>query len=202
MIISSKDESSAVNDHHGKEFDALSRWTTCRLSNKPLRLPIVSDYKGNLLNKEAVLEWLLTPEKEDYSGQQIEMFKHIKSLKDIVDLGNVVDGKSSVLKCEVGDEVFGKSTTQFEYIASCGHVLPHKLLEQTSVDKRCPVCDGPYSEIDIVTINPCFEEEHNKLEQRARRLRSQGVAHNCKKISVGRKRKASSVDSSKKRLKK
>lgn len=40
--------------------EALARWTRCRLTNEPLAEPCVADDLGNMYNKEAVLNALLT----------------------------------------------------------------------------------------------------------------------------------------------
>lgn len=61
------------------EEERLARWTTCHLSGEPLNRPIVADELGNLFNKEAVLQALLS--KSLPLG-----LKHIQGLKHVVEL--------------------------------------------------------------------------------------------------------------------
>ncbi|SCV01989.1 LAME_0G19856g1_1 [Lachancea meyersii CBS 8951] len=170
------------------DFDSVSKWSVCRLSSSRLQLPVVSDYRGNLLNKESVLEWLLTPHKEDYTEDQVRLFGHIKSLKDVVELSNIVEVDSSdsgvLLRCDLGDEIWGRSSGKLAYLAECGHVLPRRMLQQGD----CPVCSAKYTRPDIITLNPSTTELV-ELEDRMNKLERSGLTHSGMPVKI-KKRKS------------
>lgn len=165
----------------------VSRWSACRLSGRPLELPVVSDYLGGLLSKEAVLEWLLTPDNEDYTEDQVRLFGHIKSLKDVVELQNLTENKGAGLSCEVGDEVLGKSSGKFAYLVGCGHVVPRRMLEHTQEVGKCPVCDKGFSSLDVITLN-AEGADSEALRARMDQLRQKDLTHSGKPIK-GKKRR-------------
>ncbi|CUS23814.1 LAQU0S12e00628g1_1 [Lachancea quebecensis] len=181
-----------TRDEEAKNFDAVSRWTVCRLTGHHLRPPVLSDYLGNLFNKESVLEWLLTPHKEDYSEEQIKLFGHIRSLKDVVELGNLVNSKDLRLKCDVGDEILGKSSSKLMYPAGCGHVLPRRMLENSTDQPKCPVCDKAISKGDNITLN-AKGADREALEKRMNNLKRLNLTHSGKR-SKTKKRGASVED--------
>lgn len=174
-----------------------SKWKYCKLSNKRLQLPIVSDYKGNLFNKEAILEWLLTPGREDYSNDQIKNFSHIKKLDDVIELRNLKEIEStdeghnsgSTIVCEYGEGVFGKSVTQFIYLATCDDVLPVKALDLVN-KKICPKCGIPYQTLDVIMIYPPGLNDVKRLEDRHEMLRKANKHHNGRKKKLKRKRES------------
>ena len=57
----------------------LATWTRCELSGDPLSLPCVADLLGNVFNKEAVVQALVSKSLPPSLG-------HIKGLKDVFDL--------------------------------------------------------------------------------------------------------------------
>jgi hypothetical protein len=63
-----------VNDKDTAQ--GVVRFTTCAISQEPLKQPVVACRMGNLYNKEAILEYLL-------SKAPIPRFAHIKTLKDV-----------------------------------------------------------------------------------------------------------------------
>lgn len=173
-----------TKDDDFQKFHSISEWGFCRLTNKQLRLPIVSDYKGHLFNKEAILEWLITPGKEDYSSDQIQKFSHIRKLDDVVGLNNIkekscserLEDGGSVLECEYGEGILGKAA-KYVYIVTCGDVLPSSALHMFSNDK-CPKCGTPFHTPDVITINPSTEEEIKLLEERKKDLDQRNQHHN------------------------
>lgn len=173
-----------TKDDDFQKFHSISEWGFCRLTNKQLELPIVSDYKGHLFNKEAILEWLITPGKEDYTADQIQKFSHIRKLADVVELKNIKEKSSSerlgdggsVLQCEYGEGLLGKAA-KFVYIVSCGDVLPSTALQMFSNDK-CPKCGTPFHTLDVITINPSTEQEIKSLEERIGELDQRNQHHN------------------------
>ncbi|QLQ81783.1 hypothetical protein HG537_0G00370 [Torulaspora globosa] len=150
-------------------------WKYCRLSNKKLQLPIMSDYKGHLFNKEAILEWLLTPGREDYTDAQIAEFSHIKRLDDVVELHGVEE-RADTLKCQYGDIALGETNAKLVYVVPCGDVLPRQALS----GGRCPQCGASYRESDIITINPTSAKTTKSLQDRMATLHQEMRHHNGK----------------------
>ncbi|SCU90970.1 LAFA_0F01134g1_1 [Lachancea sp. 'fantastica'] len=196
LLTATKRRSSGSQNSESRTFDSVSRWSICRLSNAPLQPPVVSDYRGNLFNKESILEWLLTPHKEDYSDDQVRLFGHIKTLKDVIELHNIVEvevgDKGSVLKCDVGDEIWGKSSGKFSYLAPCGDVVPRRTLG----GDQCAACSVQYKNTDVIALNPSAEEL-SVLEKRMAKLKSKGLTHSGKPVKT-KKRKANPQDDTEK----
>lgn len=55
---------------------AKIKWMTCALTGEPLKPPICADLLGNLFNKQAILEYLL-------SSTKLPGFEHIRKLKHV-----------------------------------------------------------------------------------------------------------------------
>lgn len=143
----------------------LAKSTRCTMSAEALKPPCVIDFLGNLYNKEAVVQALLTksvPKK----------FRHIiKGLKDVIPIhlatipGVSADDDSVETKfhCPItGLEFNGKF--RFLVLRGCGHVLSARALKEVQT-KSCLVCYTPFSEADKVVINGT-EEEVLALRQR------------------------------------
>lgn len=93
----------------------LIKWSTCALSEQPLKSPIVADRFGNVFNKEAVLRFLLNrkgifeneEERHAFSNlkrTQGSRLDHIRKKKDVFEL-NIGDWDSNEepLKCPVSN---------------------------------------------------------------------------------------------------
>lgn len=145
----------------------------------------MGDSKGHLLNKESVLEWLLTPKREDFNEQQIEQFAHIKKLNDVVDLHGLQELDDGLL-CEFSGEVLGNTSVRFAYMSTCGDVIPKTSLTLLA-EMQCPKCNIPFQKQDIITVNPSTQELE-ALERRIKRLDELGVYHNGKPKSIKRKK--------------
>lgn len=145
----------------------------------------MSDSKGYLLNKESVLEWLLTPKREDFNEQQIEQFAHIKKLNDVVDLHGLQELNDGLL-CEFSGEILGNTSDRFAYLNTCGDVVPKASLTLLT-EMQCPKCNIPFQKQDIITLNPSTQELE-ALERRIKRLDELGVYHNGKLKSMKRKK--------------
>lgn len=180
----------SAKDDDRNEFLRTSQWECCRLSNKKLELPIVSDYKGHLFNKEAILEWLLTPDREDYSQNQIEKFSHIRKLDDVVELRNLSQVSDShegfSLRCDYNDTKLGQSASRLVYLVPCGDVLPVTSLSISS-SRRCPKCDQQYQELDVITINPSAKDAL-ALEKRMQKIKDTRHHNNSTRKRLKRKR--------------
>lgn len=149
-------------DKKPEKFDPyeakLAKSTRCTISAESLKPPCVMDYLGNLYNKEAVVQALLTksvPKK----------LRHvIKGLKDVIDIhlssipGISPNDESVETKFEcpiTGLEFNGKF--RFVALRGCGHVLSEKALKEVKT-VACLVCYVPYGEADKMVINGTEEE--------------------------------------------
>ncbi|XP_071710846.1 uncharacterized protein [Rutidosis leptorrhynchoides] len=132
----------------------LSKWLNCALSNEPLKHPIVIDHLGNLFNKQALVEALLTKRLP-------KAFSHVKGLKDMIAVElESVPGKASnsdvKFQCPItGLEFNGKY--KFYALKSCGHVLSVKALKEVK-SSSCHVCRKEFVESDKIVINGNEEE--------------------------------------------
>ncbi|XP_058114104.1 uncharacterized protein LOC131256985 [Magnolia sinica] len=136
----------------------LSRWMACALSSEPLRRPAVVDRLGNLFNKEALVEALL-------SKKLPRGFGHIRGLKDMIPIElSLISGQESDerisfdtrFQCPItGLEFNGKY--RFYALRGCGHVLSAKALKEVKTS-ACLVCHREFSELDMIVINPSGEE--------------------------------------------
>lgn len=160
----------------------LSRFMNCALSNEPLKHPIVVDYLGNLFNKQALVEALLTKKLP-------KAFSHIKGLKDMiaVELASIPgsdspNGGEVKFQCPItGMEFNGKY--KFHALKSCGHVLSAKALKEVK-SSSCLVCHKDFVESDKIVINGNEEEVialREKMEMEKAKLREKKV----KKVKNG-----------------
>lgn len=161
MQLKISDVGHSAKDDDRQAFLKASQWKYCRLSNKRLELPVVSDYKGHLFTKEAILEWLLTPDREDYNEDQVTRFSHIQKLNDVVELRNLSQVGSNEgdypLKCDYDETILGRSASRMVYLVPCGDVLPSTALK-VSATMRCPKCDHQFTNTNVITINPSLKD--------------------------------------------
>lgn len=111
-------------------------WTTCPLSNQPLRAPIVSDSAGQLYSKDAVLEHLLEAGTRIIEGDELvigEGFKRrVQGIRDLVEVKFQVEDvtgsnqpiPSSSLKwvCPITKKRLGPGVKAV-YLVPCGHAF-------------------------------------------------------------------------------
>lgn len=143
----------------------LSKWLNCALSNEPLAEPCVIDLLGNLFNKEALVNALL-------SKKLPKQFSYIKGLKDMVNIkltpvagsdGSAQDTINAQFQCPVsGLEFNGKY--KFFVLRGCGHVMSAKALKEVK-SSSCLVCHADVTDSDKIVINGT-EEEVSLLRER------------------------------------
>ena len=201
---------SASNDYKAKDdnlndFQLISKWKFCKISNSPLKLPIVSDYMGNLYNKESVLEWILCKNKEDeYDPKLRKQIAHIRRIHDVVELNNLCEiknvdnSKMVMIKCKFGDDIFGdKMKVPLVYCVKCGDVFPEKAVKMKSsqgITLSCPVCNRTLDSIDdIIPINPLSQTDIARLEKRYNNLCKANMYHDGTKKKNVKKRIKESV---------
>lgn len=185
-------------------------WQRCALSQKKLVKPIVSDYKGNLFNKEEVLKYLIEKKMHKLSN---EKFHHINSLSDFVEL-KILKGDS--FQCPISGEKISQDESarnpDFAYIVPCGCVLGRKVVcEIVSLVKKkentiddvnlpCPNCSDVFNSLNVVDINSKSDEARNRAEERMEKLNEEKKTHSLKKVKV-KKHKLHGDKSLRKRVK-
>lgn len=149
-------------DRMGKLESRKMQMQTCRLSQEKLRTPIVADRLGNLMNKEALMEGLL-------SKSLGNAFDHIRSLKDVreVKIMFVDDRPICPLTKRELDDGGCRSVAMW----SCGCVVEQKSM-QTSKQTvtKCPQCAAEVG--DTIPLAPSAEELEDlraKLPQRKKK---------------------------------
>lgn len=165
----------------------LSKWLNCALSNEPLAEPCVIDFLGNLFNKEALVNAML-------SKRLPKQFSHIKGLKDLVNIkltpvagsdGSTQDTTSAQFQCPVsGLEFNGKY--KFFVLKGCGHVMSAKALKEVK-SSSCLVCHADVTESDKIVVNGTEEEVsllRERMEEGKAKLREKKGASKKSKIGV------------------
>ncbi|KAL6973860.1 hypothetical protein U1Q18_028044 [Sarracenia purpurea var. burkii] len=163
----------------------LSKWLNCALSNEPLKHPVVVDLVGNLFNKEALVEALL-------SKKLPKAFSHIKGLKDMIAIQlSLIPGLESVgdvapsgtrFQCPItGLEFNGKY--KFFALKSCGHVLSAKALKEVK-SSACLVCHKEFLEGEKIVINGS-EEEVAALREKMEEEKAKTRDRKTKKVKNG-----------------
>ena len=171
------------------------RWSTCSVSNAPLRRPVVSDSTGVLYNKDAILQYLLpaeatTIDKDEYSKI---LQGRIKSLKDVVEVlfETDADQKDPGVRwiCPVTSKELGPAVKAV-YLVPCGHAFSQEAIKEMK-SEQCLQCNQSYEAGNIIPILPIGKEESVFLDNRMERLAAAGLTHSLKKApGSGKKRKA------------
>ncbi|KAK8774149.1 hypothetical protein V5799_011319 [Amblyomma americanum] len=187
-----------------KDAEAVAKWKHCAITQEELRQPIVSCELGRLYNKEAVIECLLNKDSS------CEAAKHIRSLKDIVELkptenpgykkrdadkgDEYVDLRASRFICPVvGLEMNGKY--RFCYLRQCGCVLSERALKEVK-SEVCHKCAKPFEDDDIVVLNGSDDDlavlsarmelrrAKAKSEKKSKKRASDSVGDEKKKVKI------------------
>uniref|UniRef100_A0A915PZS6 Replication termination factor 2 n=1 Tax=Setaria digitata TaxID=48799 RepID=A0A915PZS6_9BILA len=155
-------------------------WRLCRLSQEPLKRPIVACRLGNLYNKEEVLNAILSKK----IGES-EVAKHIKGLKDIKELrladnkefkdsgadkGDIYKDHNVAPFCCPVTGISMNGNHPFTVNWRCGCVISEKAIEKVKSDV-CHGCGGPLNKDDLIFLNPPEDilEIYKKME--AERIR-------------------------------
>ncbi|KAJ9609732.1 Replication termination factor 2 [Cladophialophora chaetospira] len=171
------------------------RWSTCPVSHKPLVKPVVSDYSGDLYNKDAIIQFLLPAEASSVDKEEYEKFiqGRIKSLKDVVEVlfETEHDEKTKTDKwvCPITSKELGPNVKAV-YLVPCGHVFSQEAIKEMKSDGKCVQCATPYEDRDVVPIFPSTEKDKATVMERIDSLRNLGLTHSLKKASGSKKRKA------------
>jgi len=142
-----------------------AKWMHCALTDDELSAPIVADRVGHLFNKDSVIKALL-------EKRMPAQFAHIQAIKDVFELHfhpNASEEKEKVASngafhdfvspwdCPItGRPVNGINL--FSALTTCGHVFSDRGLKETeSASAVCAVCAEPFSNSDLLSLNPAPE---------------------------------------------
>ena len=128
-------------------------WSTCPLSQQPLKPPIVSDCAGGLYNKDAVLEYLLPAEGVDGGDEEGARERtrereekekvlqgRVGGLRDVVEVKFHTGGGGGEGKwvCPVTDKELGPGTgVRSVYVVPCGHVFAEVAVREVKGGEGC-----------------------------------------------------------------
>ncbi|KAK9382313.1 Rtf2 RING-finger-domain-containing protein [Kockiozyma suomiensis] len=185
LVNLSSREATSSQVFEKNQLTAEFLWKTCRLSLKPLDLPIVSDYLGRLYNKDAILEWLISPES---FGDGEALVSHIKTLKDVVELKISKDEAGSKWICPITGKEMKAGGSKFVYHAECGHVFAESALKEIEEDS-CLECGETTTKDNLIIINPLLETDIELLQKRIEKLQAEGLTHSLKSASSKKKRR-------------
>ncbi|KAI4249212.1 MAG: hypothetical protein L6R40_000670 [Gallowayella cf. fulva] len=171
-------------------------WSHCSLSQKPLTPPIVSDSTGNLYNKDAVLEDLLSADKHGQESNE-RRAGTIRTLRDVVEVRfKIEDGEESGertssevrMMCPVTGKRLGPGVKAV-YLVPCGHAFAETAVREMP-GEQCLECNEAYSPLNMIPILPITAADKDRLRDRLSRLQSEGLTHSLKKATgSGKKRK-------------
>jgi len=151
-----------------------TKWFSCNLTKETLRKHIVADQLGNLYNKEDVLRGLVEKSLP-------KQFKHIKSVKNLTDVqfqpnknfdlksqhqaGCEGDNFQSPFECPITQRPVN-GVNPFSVLKTCGHAFSEKaLIETETANPICYVCQHPYTQADILPLNPDKETQKKMKEE-------------------------------------
>ena len=170
------------------------RWSQCPVSHKALVKPIVSDYSGDLYNKDAIIQFLLPSEVSPVDKGEYEHFiqGRIKSLKDVVEVHFQVEAddntKTEKWICPITTKELG-SAVKAVYLVPCGHVFSKEAIKVMHAE-QCSECGQAYQSRDVVPVLPSDDADKDAVLKRIEDLRAQGMTHSLKKAPGSKKRKA------------
>lgn len=159
-------------------------WRQCALSGESLAEPVVADWRGRLMNKQAVLEFLLG--RQGFAPP-LWALHELKSIRDVIGVQWKLndDGRWE-------DPVTGKdlATQRAVLLPECGHVVAESVLAHS--DGACPVCEASFDE--PVGLGP--SNDIVVAERRRQRLLDRGLTHSLRpaKVSVAKRRRSTSSD--------
>uniref|UniRef100_A0A2K6WAT4 Replication termination factor 2 n=1 Tax=Onchocerca volvulus TaxID=6282 RepID=A0A2K6WAT4_ONCVO len=187
-----------------KNVANATRWRLCRLSQEPLKRPIVACRLGNLYNKEEVLNAILSKKIGE-----CEVAKHIKGLKDIKELkltnnkeyresgadkGDIYKDHNIAPFCCPVTGISMNGNYPFTFNWRCGCVISEKAIEEVKPDV-CHGCGGPFNKDDLILLNPPEDvlEVYKKLEEERKRKLNKALKSTEKKDMICKMEKIEST---------
>ncbi|KAG5362305.1 hypothetical protein CJU90_5007 [Yarrowia sp. C11] len=147
-----------------------------------------------MYNKDAVLEWLLDKNESSVAAQVIP---HVQSLKDVVEL-HFGTSKNGDWICPLSQREVKALTYRFVYVAESGWVYSESAIKEF---KECPQTSVPFSDKNLVLINPIRKEDKDAAKERMDKLTEQGLSHSLKKMKKEKKEKKEKKDKKDKKKK-
>ena len=184
MGTSGKAWSNMTKDRASEGTVRLDRATVCGATAKPLKAPISICELGYLLNKEDVIELMLSKALPPHLA-------HIKSLKGLTDAtlhpNPAYKEEAGHMQGQDDEPPYFCPVTNlplngrypFVLIKPTGHVVSQRALKQVG-GKCCPVSESPLAPTDTIAINPSEESRKEMLEQLEARRASQAGAKKAK----------------------
>ncbi|CDK30004.1 unnamed protein product [Kuraishia capsulata CBS 1993] len=133
-----------------REKKPTNYWRFDRLTKKRLMPPIVADSRGNMFNKETVLEMLLNGER----------MTHLRGIKDVTQLNFQINPKTGNLQCPITLKDQNVENPDPFVFLPCGDVMSKKIVDELLLSKgkgdtelKCPVCDKPTRDTGVIQIN-------------------------------------------------
>jgi len=154
---------------------------------------VVSDYLGRIYNKDSVLEWLISP--DGFADGEV-LVKHIRSLKDVVELKFSKDSKSGKWTCPVTRKEVGIGSSKFVAHAECGDVFAESAIKEIE-SEICLECGTKVDKENIIALNASSAKDIDRLQKRMERLAGEGLTHSLKKVGSKKKRKDDEDDKKK-----
>ena len=170
------------------------RWSQCPVSHRALTKPVVSDYSGDLYNKDAIIQYLLPTEVSPVDKEEYEKFiqGRVKSLKDVVEVVFEIEHdtvtKTDKWICPNTSKELGPAVKAV-YIVPCGHAFSQEAIKMMNAE-QCSQCGTAYQARDIIPILPSTEADKAQVIERIESLRTEGLTHSLKKAPGSKKRKA------------
>jgi hypothetical protein len=173
-------------------------WTTDPLTNKLLREPIVSDCRGTLYNKDAVLEFLLPssdPDDDAAAQRRAEgerlLGDTVKGLRDVVEVRFERDPDAPASEarwiCPITNKQLGPGVKAV-YLVPCGHAFEAVVVKEVG-ETKCLQCNEAYAPNDVIPIIPTSELDIARLELRMKTLKEKGLTHSLKKAPGSKKKR-------------
>jgi hypothetical protein len=178
----------------------------------------VSDYRGALYNKDAIIEFLLPPDAsgdgndDEEAGRRREeaaktLAGSVAALRDVVEVHFTLDAEepsSTDADADADSETAGPRwvcpvsrrrlrAAPAVYLVPCGHALAASVvreLEGAGEELACPICATPCGSGNVIPILSALPADEERLERRMAELKARGLAHSLKKVpGAGKKRK-------------
>ncbi|RMD41668.1 hypothetical protein DV735_g3430, partial [Chaetothyriales sp. CBS 134920] len=146
------------------------RWSQCPVSHTALARPVVSDYAGDLYNKDAIIQFLLPAEVSPVDKAEYDKFiqGRITSLRDVVEVIFETEhddvAKTDRWICPITSKVLGPSVRAV-YIVPCGHAFSHEAIKEMKTE-QCSQCGAAYQSRDIIPILPSTDAEKEQVQER------------------------------------
>ena len=145
---------------------------------------------GYLYNKETLIQFLLERSKYEAGPSYIKNLKDVKELnlttnpgyiENQVEKGNeFIDSNRSKWICSIpGLEMNG--VYKFYCLFTCGCVISERALKSMQSTFKCLNCDKPYTDNDLVTLNP--NDDDLELNKEKYNIRKSLAKISSKKVS-------------------